>query len=100
MYEDILMNTPFTQDILRMGREQGEELGLVKGREEGLIKGLQLAIINMLQTRFPEITEQAKIKVAQVSDGKLLQHAIIDITIARDASDVLHVLDALSQKEP
>ena len=88
MYEDVLMNTPFTQDILRMGREEGEELGMVKG--------LQLAIINMLQTRFPEITEQAKIKVTQVSNGEQLQHAIIDVTMARDASNFYASSIALS----
>ena len=86
-----------------MGREEGEELGMVKGRkigeELGMVKGLQLAIINMLQTRFPEITEQAKIKVTQVSNGEQLQHAIIDVTIARDASEVLRILDLLAQKE-
>jgi hypothetical protein len=63
MYEDILMNTPFTQEILRMGREE---------EHEKTLRMTHKTVTQLVHLRFPEIVEQAKKLVEQIEDVERL----------------------------
>jgi predicted transposase YdaD len=103
MYEDILEDSWVYQEILERGQKQGLELGqkqgLELGKKQGKLEALQQVLIGIIQTRFPEMARQASRQVAQASNREQLQQAVIEVSIAHDASEVARVLSSLSTAE-
>jgi hypothetical protein len=60
---------------------------------------LQQVLISIIQARFPEIVQQANKQVAQATNREQLQQAVIEVSIARDASAVARVLSSLSSSQ-
>ena len=87
VYEDILMNTPFTQEFLRMGRDERRE-----EEHEKTLRMTHKTVTRLVQLRFPEIVEQAKNLVEQIKDAEQWQQIILDITIAHNAAEVINIL--------
>ena len=115
MYEDILEDSWVYQEILEkgqkqglelgqkqgleLGKKQGLELGKKQGKQEGQLEALQQMLISIIQTRFPEMVRQANKQVAQATNREQLQQAVIEVSIARDASEVARALSSLSSIE-
>ncbi len=80
---DILRESPFFQQILS------------EGREEGKTEGLQIArkiIIGVIRARFPAIVQFAEEQVAKISDPNLLQSLGVKIATVQNAEEAMQDL--------
>jgi len=96
---NILRESPFYQEILQEGREEGLEKGLQegleKGLQEGLEKGLQVlreTLLKVVQARFPKMVRLAKGQAAIIDDPAALESLIVKVSIAQDAKEAKRAL--------
>ncbi len=96
---NILRESPFYQEILQEGREEGLEKGLQegleKGLQEGLEKGLQVlreTLLKVVQARFPKMVRLAKGQAAIIDDPAALESLIVKVSIAQDAKEARRAL--------
>ncbi len=111
---DILRESPYYQEILQEGREEGIvkglEEGLQKGRKAGLQEGLQEgvqkgklegqreALLAIVQFRFPKIARLAKRLVAANDDTASLQNLTVKISMAQTAEEAKqYMLEAVEE---
>jgi len=100
MLDDILLETPAFQDIMRrvreiglkVGREVGLELGRQEGIKEGQLEAFRRTLLHIAEVRFPELTQLAKRKAAILDDPEELDGLIIKIGIARDIDEARRYL--------
>jgi len=88
---NILRESPFYQEILQEGREEGLE----KGLQEGLEKGLQVlreTLLKVVQARFPKMVRLAKGQAAIIDDPAELENLIVKVSIAQDAKEAKRAL--------
>ena len=84
MLDDILLETPAFQDIMRRGHEEG--------LKEGQLEAFRRTLLHIAEVRFPELTQLAKRKAAILDDPEELDGLIIKIGIARDIDEARHYL--------
>jgi predicted transposase/invertase (TIGR01784 family) len=100
---DILRESPFYQEILREGREEGLEEGREEGLEEGLQKGKVEAMREMLLTivrvRFPKLARLAKALAAITEDPEDLQNLILKISLAQSFEEAQQCLIEEGEKD-
>lgn len=101
---DILRESPYYQEILREGREEGLvkglEEGLQKGRkagleegiQEGKLKGQQEMLLAFVQARFPTMTLLTKKLIAVIDDPASLQDVAVKISMAQTDEEVQQYL--------
>lgn len=101
---DILRESPYYQEILQEGREEGLvkglEEGLQKGRkagleegiQEGKLKGQQEMLLAIVQARFPIMSRLAKKLIAAIDDPASLQGVTIKISMAQTDTEVQQYL--------
>jgi flagellar biosynthesis/type III secretory pathway protein FliH len=105
---DVLRESPYYQEILQEGREEGIvkglEEGLQKGLEEGLQKGLQEGVqkgkpegqretlLAIVQIRFPKIVRLAKKLVAANDNPASLQTLTVKISMAQTTEEAKQYL--------
>lgn len=99
-----IKDSPFYQEIidlgreqgLKQGREQGRELGLEQGLEQGIVAGeteaLRTAVIAVLARRFPELTA-APATIAAITDLARLRLLVVEVAVAPDVEAVRRLLD-------
>jgi predicted transposase YdaD len=97
---DVLRESPYYQEILQEGREEG----IVKGLEEGLQKGLQEGVqkgklegqretlLAIVQIRFPKIVRLAKKLVAANDNPASLQTLTVKISMAQTTEEAKQYL--------
>ena len=101
---DILRESPYYQEILQEGREEGIvkglEEGLQKGRKAGLQEGVQKGklegqretLLAIVQFRFPKVVRLAKKLVAAIDDPASLQDVTVKISMAQTTEEVQQYL--------
>jgi flagellar biosynthesis/type III secretory pathway protein FliH len=96
---NILRESPFYQEILQEGREEGRQEGREEGRQEGLEKGrqeklqvLRDTLLNVVQARFPKMVRLAKGQAAIIDDPAALESLIVQVSIAQDAKEAKRAL--------
>ncbi|MGI9060251.1 MAG: Rpn family recombination-promoting nuclease/putative transposase [Ktedonobacteraceae bacterium] len=90
MYKDIVEESWVYQQIAQRGLEQGLE----KGLEQGLGLGEQRALVAIIQRRFPAILQTAKDLIDGITDADTLERLVVEVSVAQNAQDVLHILRA------
>ncbi len=88
---NILRESPFYQEILQEGREEGLQEGLEKGRQEKL-QVLRDTLLNVVQARFPKMVRLAKGQAAIIDDPAALEDLIVKVSIAQKAKDARSAL--------
>src|SRR6266852_5196636 len=88
---NILRESPFYQEILQEGREEGLQEGLEKGRQEKL-QVLRDTLLNVVQARFPKMVRLAKGQAAIIDDPAALEGLIVKVSIAQKAKDARSAL--------
>ena len=101
---DILRESPYYQEILQEGREEGLvkglEEGLQKGRKAGLQEGVQKGklegqrelLLAFVQARFPTMDRLTKKLIATIDDPASLQDVAIKISMAQTDEEVQQYL--------
>jgi len=96
---NILRESPFYQEILQEGREEGLQEGREEGLQEGLEKGrqeklqvLRDTLLNVVQARFPKMVRLAKGQAAIIDDPAALEGLIVKVSIAQKAKDARSAL--------
>lgn len=84
---NILRESPFYQEILQEGREEGLE----KGRQEKL-QVLRETLLKVVQARFPRMVRLAKGQAAIIDDPAALESLIVKVSIAQDAKEAQRAL--------
>jgi len=97
MWDDLMEKDPKMRKIRKeseaKGRTEGIKEGIEKGLKEGLAEGLRKAIVTAVRLRFPDLTELAQEKVAQVNKPEKLNLLVDQIAIAPDENMVRLLLD-------
>ena len=97
MWDDLMEKDPKMRKIRKeseaKGRSEGLKEEVEKGLREGLTEGLRKAIITTVKLRFPDLTELAQEKVAQVNKPEKLNLLVDQIAIAPDEKMVRLLLD-------
>ncbi len=96
---DILSESPFYQEIIAMGLEQGlsREQGIEQGREQGIEQGrergqliaLRQAIIDIVHERLPSLVEFATSQVAAIDDATQLRRLVVKMSTVPDAEQAM-----------
>jgi len=101
---DVLRESPYYQEILQEGREEGIvkglEEGLQKGRKAGLQEGVQQGklegqremLLAIVQARFPKMARLTKKLVAAIDDPASLQDVTVKISMAQTTEEVQQYL--------
>ena len=105
MWDDLMEKDPKMRKIrkeseakgrtegLKEGVEKGLKEGVEKGLKEGMAEGLRNAIVTTIRVRFPDLTELAQERVAQVSKPEKLNLLMGQIVIAPDENVIRLLLD-------
>ena len=97
MWDDLMEKDPKMRKIRKeseaKGRTEGLKEGVEKGLKEGLAEGLRNAIVTTIRVRFPDLTELAQERVAQVSKPEKLNLLMGQIVIAPDENVIRLLLD-------
>jgi flagellar biosynthesis/type III secretory pathway protein FliH len=100
MWDDLMEKDPKMRKIRKeseaKGRTEGLKEGVEKGLKEGLAEGLRKAIVTAVRLRFPDLTELAQQRVAQVSKPEKLNLLVDQIAIAPDENMVRLLLDLVA----
>ena len=87
---NILRESPFYQEILQ------------EGREEGLQKGLEVlrqTLLKVVEARFPKLLRLAKGQAAITDDPEELENLIVKVSIAQDVEEAKNFLLDLAENE-
>jgi hypothetical protein len=82
---NVLAESPIFQEVLQMGRDEGEAKGRMEGRMEGQIEGraqgearaLRHAVLLVLKSRFGESASAVSEALEKCSDSALLDAALV-----------------------
>ncbi|MGH2497840.1 MAG: hypothetical protein ACRDIV_24320, partial [Ktedonobacteraceae bacterium] len=100
MWDDLMEKDPKMRKIRKeseaRGRTEGLKEGVEKGLKEGLAEGLRKAIITAVRLRFPDLTELAQERIAQVNKPEKLNILVDQIAIAPDENMVRLLLDLVA----
>jgi predicted transposase YdaD len=108
MWDDLMEKDPKMRKIrkeseakgrtegLKEGVEKGIKEGRTEGLKEGLAEGLRKAIVTAVRLRFPDLTELAQERVAQISKPEKLNLLVDQIAIAPDENMVRLLLDLVA----
>jgi predicted transposase YdaD len=101
MYEDILEESWVYQEILRKGLDKGLEQGINKGLEQGIqrereqeAQRLRQTLYTIIQKRFPDLMQIARIQVERATQPEVLQELIVNVSIAQHVQEAQLALDA------
>lgn len=96
---DLLRESPFFQEILQEGREEGLQEGLQKGLQEGLqklhqekLEALRETLLKVVQARFPKVVRLAKGQAAIIDDLETLEDLIVKVSTAQNAKEAKRYL--------
>jgi predicted transposase YdaD len=94
MYEDILEDSWVYQEILHKGLEQGINKGLEQGVQQET-RRLRQVIYTILQSRFPDLMQDARVQIERASQPEALQELIVKLSLAQHAQEAQQALDAV-----
>ena len=77
---DIIRESPYYQEILEEGREEGLEKGRELERLEQ-VQGLRQSIIDIVTMRYPKLLRFAKREVAAIDDPAILRGLIVGLSL-------------------
>ena len=83
---NILRESPFYQEILQEGREEGLEM-------------LRQAFLKIVEARFPKLLRLAKGQAAITDDPEELENLLVKVSIAQDAKEAKGFLLDLDEDE-
>lgn len=87
---NMLRDAPIYQLILKEGREEGLEEGLIAGR----LEALRQTLVNVVQVRYPKLVKLAKAQAAMADDPDVLNALIVKLVVTQSASEAkLYLLD-------
>ncbi len=85
---DIIRESPYYQEILQ------------EGREEGKLEALRQTVIDIVVERFPRLLRTARKQVTFMEDPTALRHAIVKLSMAQTAEEAkLHLLEMDAEDE-
>lgn len=97
MWDDLMEKDPKMRKIRKeseaKGRTEGIKEGIEKGIQEGIAEGLRKAIVTTVKLHYPDLTEFAQEKVAQISKPEKLDLLFEQVAVAPDEKMVRLLLD-------
>ncbi|TMC18687.1 MAG: hypothetical protein E6J34_16465 [Chloroflexi bacterium] len=98
MLDDILRETPMYKSIERRAREEGREEGLEKERKLRL-SSLRQKLLMLQQKRFPQLSQMASKRVAQITRPDVLEDLMVKLALAQDSDEAEEALLVLAQSD-
>jgi predicted transposase YdaD len=95
---DILRESPYYQEILAEGREEGLEKGREEERREQL-EALRQTVIDIVLERFPKMIRLTRKQVAFVEDPAILRHLIVKLSISQTMEEAKEHLLKVDEDE-
>lgn len=96
---DILRESPFYQEILQEGREEGLEEGREEGLQKGKVEAMREMLLAIIRVRFPKLTRLAKALAAITEDPEDLQNLILKISLAQSFEEAQQCLIEEGEKD-
>jgi hypothetical protein len=84
---NVLAESPIFQEVLQMGRDEGEATGRLEGRAEGEARALRHAVLIVLKSRFGEKASVVSEALEKCSDPTLLDAALAGAANASSLQD-------------
>lgn len=95
---DIIRESPYYQEILEEGREEGLEKGRALERYEQL-EALRQTVINIVLGRFPGLLRFARKQVAVVDDLATMRGLIVELSLAETQEEAKQTLEKVDENE-
>ena len=92
MWDDLIEKDPKMRKI----RKESEARGRAQGIKEGEVKALRKAVVVTVRLRFPDLTELAQQRVAQISKPDKLNLLVDQIAEAPDEDTARSLLDLVA----
>ena len=89
MLDDIIRDTWFYKDLYKEAKEEAKEESLQEFR---------FAVLDVIQDRFPEIVELAKIQIEPIKDSVVLRRLIVKMSAAQTAEKARQYIEELGKE--
>lgn len=92
-----LRDTPVYQEMMRMAREDGFEIGHKVGLQQGQLQMLHDLIVDIVLQRFPSLVVLIEKKSAAIKDPAILRHILVKLSTAQSVQEVEAYLNQIPE---